>query len=286
MLRLLPAAPLPQKDHAEDLDETGGGQRPGQCQQRSPERDQQFQQRMRQCRREQKGLKGQPLRDKAVEGGQGRDGDTADQKERRRPGETVNQPPHLLHVPFVGGVQHRPGPHEEQPLEHGMVEGVIQGGNQRQGRQIRQLEGGKDHRQTEPDQDDADILDRVIGQQALQVMLHQGIQHTHHRRDQPQRQHDRPPPPGEYLDEVEGETDHAVDGGLEHDAAHQGRNIGGGHRMRLRQPDMQRNDTGLGGKTEKGQEKGGRGPSRETVWLSAWLQRCSLRSHPVRSAPP
>ena len=33
--------------------------------------------------------------------------------------------------------------------------------------------------QAEADEDDADVLDRVVGEQALQVVLHQRVQHAH-----------------------------------------------------------------------------------------------------------
>ena len=37
-------------------------------------------------------------------------------------------------------------------------------------------------RETEADEDDADVLDGVIGEQALEVVLHQGVEHAQHAR--------------------------------------------------------------------------------------------------------
>ena len=41
------------------------------------------------------------------------------------------------------------------------------------------LEG---ERQAEADEDDADVLDRVIGEQPLEVVLHQRVEHAEHAR--------------------------------------------------------------------------------------------------------
>ena len=128
-------APVPEEGHAEGLDETGGGQRAGQRQQRGAQRDQQVQQRAGERRRKQKGLEREPFGNEAVEGRKRRDRDAADEEEDRGPGHEVDQPAHLLHVPLVRGMEHRAGAHEEEPLEHGVVQGVVEPGDQREGGQ-------------------------------------------------------------------------------------------------------------------------------------------------------
>ena len=40
----------------------------------------------------------------------------------------------------------------------------------------------KREREAEADEDDADVLDRVIGEQPLQIVLHQRVEHAHARR--------------------------------------------------------------------------------------------------------
>ena len=50
--------------------------------------------------------------------------------------------------------------------------------------------GAERQRQTEADEDDADVLHRVVGEQPLQVVLHQRVQHAQHRGDAADRQHD------------------------------------------------------------------------------------------------
>ena len=54
----------------------------------------------------------------------------------------------------------------------------------------------KGQRKAEPDENDADILDRVIGKQALQIVLHQCVQHAHDGGDAAEREHQHAPPPG------------------------------------------------------------------------------------------
>ena len=49
-------------------------------------------------------------------------------------------------------------------------------------------------REAEADEDDADILDRVIGEQALEVVLHQCIEHAEYGGDAAEEQHDHSRP--------------------------------------------------------------------------------------------
>ena len=102
-----------------------------------------------------------------------------------------------------------------------MVEDVQQGGGHRQ-------RGGQGHamglereREPEADEDDPDILDRVIGEQPLEVMLHQRVEHAHHCGRAAEREHQHAPPPGGRADEVKYNSHEPVDGDLGHHAAHQ-----------------------------------------------------------------
>ena len=70
-----------------------------------------------------------------------------------------------------GRGQHGAGAEEQQALEQRVVQDVEQRGGQgqrRRGRHSVRLEG---ERQPEPDEDDADVFDRVGGKQPLQVVL-------------------------------------------------------------------------------------------------------------------
>ncbi len=164
----------------------------------------------------------------------------------------------LLNTAFYGimrCVKDRAGAHEKEALEHGMVQGVIESGNQRQRRQKGHIERGKNHRKADADQDNADIFHGMVGKQPLQIMLHQRIEDPHDSRHQAEHEHQSAPPPREMADQVERNADDAVNSRLEHYAAHERGHVGGGHGVSLGQPYVQRDHTGLGCKTEKCEEK-------------------------------
>src|SRR5207237_261674 len=78
----------------------------------------------------------------------------------------------------AAAVEHGAGAQEQQALEERVIEHVEDGRGQRKGGrglQPARLEG---EREPEPDEDDSDVLDRVIGEQALEVMLHERVEHA------------------------------------------------------------------------------------------------------------
>jgi len=82
--------------------------------------------------------------------------------------------------------------HEEQSLEHGVVEGVIEAGDQSKRGQIRLAQRAKHQRRAEADEDDADIFDAVPCEQSLEVVLHQRVEDSQQSRRHAQRQHHGP----------------------------------------------------------------------------------------------
>ena len=123
-----------EKCHAVGLDETSGGQRRRQRQQRADRRHQNLQSPCRQLRAEQDRLEGQPFRDEAVERRQRRDRHAADQEDEGGLRHAVDEPAEMLHVALAGRVQHRAGAEEQQALEQRMIEDVEQRGGERQRR--------------------------------------------------------------------------------------------------------------------------------------------------------
>ncbi len=78
--------------------------------------------------------------------------------------------------------------------------------------------GVEDHPCAHPQQNDADVFHTVKGEQALQVMFHQGIHDTQERRHRAGDQQREAPPPGEFpAHEIEVHPDQPVDGRLDHD---------------------------------------------------------------------
>jgi len=110
-------------------------------------------------------------------------------------------------------------------------------------------------RQAETHEYDADVLDRAVGEQAFEILLHQGVQDAQHRGDASEAKHDDAPRPGWRSQQVEDDPDEGVDGNLGHDATHQGGDVTGRGRMGKRQPDVQRHQAGLRSGAEQHQDE-------------------------------
>ena len=59
-----------------------------------------------------------------------------------------------------------------------MVDGVVESRDEGDRSQPGVAQGDKHHRGAEPDENDSDILDAVIGQQAFEIVLHQRVEHA------------------------------------------------------------------------------------------------------------
>src|SRR5439155_358721 len=79
---------------------------------------------------------------------------------------------------------------EQQALEARVVECVVEASDEPQGRQARETVALKHESRAHAEENDPHVLDRVIGEQPLQVVLHQRVEHTEQRRNGPQAQHD------------------------------------------------------------------------------------------------
>ena len=148
--------------HAERFDKAGGGERGRHRQQRADRGDQEFQPPGRQLRAQQDRLERQPLGDEAVERRQCGNGGAADQEHERRLRHAVDEAAEMLHVALAGRGQHRAGAEEQQALEDHVVEHVQEPGGERERRRRHHAEGLEGERKAEPDEDDPDVLDRVI----------------------------------------------------------------------------------------------------------------------------
>ena len=163
------------------LDKTGGGQRAGEREHGAAERKHQADEARRRAEALEQRLVGEPLADESVERRQGRDGDRADEEAERRDRHPLHQPAHVLHIARVGRMNHGPGAEEQERLEHGVIDRVVQPGGQGQ-RGEHRVAGVQEHqRRANAHQDDPDILDAVIGEQALEVVLHERIEHAQDR---------------------------------------------------------------------------------------------------------
>ncbi len=167
----------------------------------------------------------------------------------------MNERAEHIKVARAGCVLNRTRAEEQETLEQRMVEGVKdRGGRCDRGRRIHPV-GLEGKRQTKPDENDPDILDRRIGEQLFQIVLHQCEQSAKYGRDAAEDQDQRPPPPAGRSQKIEGDADETVNRHLGHDAAHQRGNVTRRRRMRGRQPDMQRHEAGLGARADQCQQE-------------------------------
>ena len=143
-----------------------------------------------------------------------------------------------------------------------MVEDVQQAGGQRQRGDRRHDESLESKRKPEADVNDADVLDRVVGEQTLEVVLHQRVEDAHHRGGAAERQHHAAPPPGGRPQQIEGNADETVDRDLGHHAAHQRRHVARRGGMGERQPDVERIQAGLGARARQRQREDDAGQRR------------------------
>ena len=160
-----------------------------------------------------------------------------------------------IQVPLAGRALHRAGAEEQQALEQRMIEDVQQRrgeGERRCPVQAMRFEG---ERKTEADEDDADILDRAVGENALQVVLHQRVQHAEHGGDAAKREHEHAPPPDRRSEQIENDAHEGVDRDLGHHAAQQGRDVARCGGMGERQPGMQRHEARFRSGADEGESE-------------------------------
>ena len=99
--------------------------------------------------------------------------------------------------------------------------------------------GLESERQAETDENEADVLDGAVGEDPLEVTLHQRVENAEHGGSAADRQDRDAPPPGRRAEEVENDPHEAIDRDFGHDAAHQRGDMARRRRMRERQPDVQ-----------------------------------------------
>ena len=251
-------ARLAEKHDAVELHHDVSGQRGGEGDRRRRDRHQHVQVGVRQVRREQERLQQQPFRDEAVQRRQAGDGEGADERRPGDPGHAVDQAAESSQAALARGVQHRAGAQEQQRLEERVVQAVVQGRGERQGGERGHAEAAKQQREAEPGDDQADVLDRRVGQQALHVGLHGGVHGAEQRTRQADCQRHHPPPPQRKGNQIEAHAQQSVHRGLQHDRAHQRGHRRGRGRVRLGQPGVQRQQARLGAEAGEREQKGRR----------------------------
>ncbi len=141
------------------------------------------------------GLIDHPLPGKAVQRRQGRHRHQPHQHGQRDQRHFFADAAQLLDVAMAGAIPHRARAEEQrgfkQPVANQMVESA---GKAQRNQQVAVQRNTGDAR-PEAEQDNADVFQGVIRQQALDVVLHQGVQpadkggeHPHHQQQHPEPQ--------------------------------------------------------------------------------------------------
>ena len=140
------------------------------------------------------GLVDDPLAGEAVQRRQGRHRHQPHQHGEGDQRHFFTDAAELFDIAMAGAEPHRPGAEEQRSFEQAMVDQVIHAADEAQHHQRAVAGGHAGDEGAQPEQDDADILQGVIGQQALNVMLHQRIQPADEGGDHPQHQQHHAPP--------------------------------------------------------------------------------------------
>src|SRR6516164_10844037 len=133
----------------------------------------------------------------------------------------MDQPTELAKAALLGRVQHRSRGEKEQALEERVIERVIERRGERDRGEQRLIVALEENRQPDSRDDDADVLDRRIGEEPLHVGLHGGEEHAEERGEQPEHEREYTPPPELEAEQIEAYAQQSVDRRLEHDAAHE-----------------------------------------------------------------
>ena len=104
-------------------------------------------------------------------------------------------------------------------------------------------------------ENDADVFDAVIGEQPLEVVFHQRVEHAEHGGNRADGEHGHAPPVRRRAEEIEEHARHAVDAGLDEHAGHERGDVARRDRVRRRQPDVQRHDARLDAEADEEKQK-------------------------------
>ncbi len=136
---------MPRKLIAKTLAKQVTGQARGQRQHRARQREHDLDHGRGQKRRAQHGLEGQPLGDEAVERRQRRDREHAYEKQRSGPGHAADQTAEPVHVGGADPGLDDAGTGEQERLVEGVIDQMIEPGDQRDAGDDAVPRGGEDH---------------------------------------------------------------------------------------------------------------------------------------------
>ena len=139
-------------------------------------------------------------------------------------------------------------PQEQNAFEQAVVYQVVQTAGQTQRDQRRLIQGNSGHASAQTQQNNADVFQRVVRQQALDIVFHQRIQTTNKRGDHAQHQQ-RNPPPQRRVTAQQRQGENTQQTNLHDDGREQRRSRCAGIGVCLWHPTVQRNNPGQQAKT-------------------------------------
>jgi len=154
-----------------------------------------------------------------------------------------------------------------------MIEDVKQRRGGRQRCRPSHVVSSESQSKSEADENDADVLDGVIREQALEIVLHQRVQHAEDGAGAAEEEHHTSRPPGRRSHQVEHDANEAVHRDLGHHAAHERGHMARRGRMRERQPDVERHEPCLGTRAEQCQGENRRGDGRREMRIADGVKR-------------
>ena len=185
------------------------------------------------------GLVDHPLPGKPVQRRQGRHRHQPHQHRQRDERHFFADAAQLLDIAMAGAIPHRARAEEQRGFKQAVVHQVIEPAGKAQRHQQRALQRDAAHPCPQAEQDNADVLQGVVRQQALDVVLHQGIEsadkggdHAHHQQQHPEPQRRQRP--------AKRDGQHAVEAHLHHHRGEERRGRRAGVCMRLGCPAVQR----------------------------------------------
>ena len=204
---------------------------------------------------EQQRLKRQPLAHEAVQERQAGDGHRADEEAGARPRHAAQQPAEPLELTRARRHDDAPRAEEQQPLEDGVVQHVREAGRERDGRQAGMPVGERHHAGAQAEEDDAGVLDRAVGEQALQIGLRQRVQDAEDRGERADEHEGEAPAGARHAQAERADAKETVDARRDEHGGHQRRDAGRRRRMRLGQPDVERQHARLDAEADEEQHE-------------------------------
>ena len=174
-LRSGPGSGLAQEDDAIGLHETGRRETADERQGRQDGKRRDPPGARKNCTCPESPDRDQPLADETVQGGETTDGDRTDKEGRGRDGHASGEPARGIDVARPGRVENAARRFEEDALEEPVIGDVQQRSRVSQERDGRIVMALSEESHSNPEGDDPDVLDAVVGEEAFQVMLRERV---------------------------------------------------------------------------------------------------------------